>query len=217
MFFRFLVFEGERESNPARHLITPRFPKRLPRVLSREEVERLLNQPDPGNPLGQRDRAMLEVLYATGLRVSELVGLKIGDVNFDAGFLKTQGKGNKQRLVPLGDAALSALRTYLAEGRVKGTRGLQSARLFLNPSGKPLTRQGFWKMIKKYGKKAGIAKNITPHHLRHSFASHLLEAGADLRALQVMLGHADISTTQIYTHVTRKRLKDLHARYHPRP
>ncbi|MCF8127313.1 MAG: site-specific tyrosine recombinase XerD [Deltaproteobacteria bacterium] len=216
-FFRFLVSEGKMKENPARLLETPRIQQKLPEVLSLSEVEQLLSQPDITIPLGQRDRAMLELLYATGLRVSELVHLKLLDVNLEAGFVKTLGKGSKERMVPFGEMALKALKTYLSDGRKALLKRGHPPYLFLNFRGKPLSRQGFWKIIRNHGTMAGIKKKIKPHGLRHSFASHLLEAGADLRSVQVMLGHADITTTQIYTHVTRKRLKELHETCHPRP
>ncbi len=217
MFFRFLVSEGKILQSPARLLDTPKLPLHLPNVLSRSEVEALLAQPRTVDALGQRDKAMLEVLYATGLRVSELVGLKISEVNLEAGFVRTMGKGSKERMVPMGDQAVKALRIYRVDGRMSLLKKGATPFLFLNARGGALTRQGFWKIIKKYGLQAGIKKTITPHLLRHSFASHLLECGADLRAVQVMLGHADISTTQIYTHVTRERLKEVHKKHHPRP
>ncbi|HDZ90821.1 MAG TPA: site-specific tyrosine recombinase XerD [Deltaproteobacteria bacterium] len=217
MFFRFLTREGIIGENPARLLESPRLSRKLPEVLIMAEVERLLAQPDPSTPAGQRDQAMLELLYATGLRVSELVGLKVLNVNLESGYVRTLGKGSKERLVPMGTKALQAVRDYLSGGRPQLLRGANLPHLFLNFRGRPLTRQGFWKIIRKYGKQAGIKKGITPHSLRHSFASHLLESGADLRSVQVMLGHEDISTTQIYTHVTRKRLRELHSKCHPRP
>ena len=217
VFYRFLVSEGEIETNPARLLSAPKLPRRLPGVLSRSEVERLLAQPDATTSRGDRDRAMLELLYATGLRVSELVHLKIPSVNTEAGFVRTVGKGSKERMVPVGAKALEALKNYLEHGRPRLLKRRSSSYLFLSPRGRALTRQGFWKIIKRYGVKAGIRKELTPHSLRHSFASHLLECGADLRSVQIMLGHSDISTTQIYTHVTRERLKEIHQKYHPRP
>lgn len=216
-FYRFLISEGEMEANPARLLSAPKLPRRLPGVLSRREVERLLTQPDAATTRGERDKAMLELLYATGLRVSELVHLKIPNVNMEAGFVRTLGKGSKERMVPIGAKALEALRSYLEHGRPGLLKRRSSSDLFLSPRGKAMTRQGFWKIIKRYGLKAGIRKELTPHSLRHSFASHLLECGADLRSVQIMLGHSDISTTQIYTHVTRERLKEIHRKYHPRP
>lgn len=216
-FYRFLVSEGEIATNPARLLTAPKLPRRLPGVLSRREVERLLTQPDATTSRGDRDRAMLELLYATGLRVSELIQLKIPNVNLEAGFVRTLGKGSKERMVPVGAKALEALKNYLGHGRPGLLKRRSSSYLFLSPRGKAMTRQGFWKIIKRYGLKAGIRKELTPHSLRHSFASHLLECGADLRSVQIMLGHSDISTTQIYTHVTRERLKEIHQKYHPRP
>jgi integrase/recombinase XerD len=217
MFFRFLVSEGKIQGSPARLLGAPKLPRKLPGVLTPDEVDMLLSQPDPSNHRGQRDKAMLELLYATGLRVSELVGLKMSNINLEAGFVRMVGKGSKERMVPMGTKALEVIKGYLSEARGKLLKNRSSSYLFLNSRGTGLTRQGFWKLIKKYGKKAGIRKEITPHKLRHSFASHLLEGGADLRSVQVMLGHADISTTQIYTHITRERLKQIHEKYHPRP
>ena len=217
MFFRFLVSDGKIESSPARLLDTPKLERRLPEILSHKEVELLLSTPDISKPLGQRDRAMLEVLYATGLRVSELIGLNISNINLNAGFVRTVGKGSKERMVPMGSKAMEALKDYLSDGRARLLKKQSSSFLFLNSRGRHMTRQGFWKIIKRYGLAAGIKKVITPHIMRHSFASHLLEYGADLRSVQVMLGHADISTTQIYTHITRERLKKVHEKYHPRP
>ncbi|MGD8387536.1 MAG: site-specific tyrosine recombinase XerD [Desulfobacteraceae bacterium] len=217
MFFRFLVSEGKIETSPARLVEAPKLPRRLPDILSPEEVERLLEQPDPSTRIGLRDRAMLELLYATGLRVSELVGLRLQGVNLEVGFVRVLGKGDKERVVPMGDKAREAITAYLQNGRGDLMRGPASAHVFLNARGGSLSRQGFWKIIKQYGRLAGIRRRITPHGLRHAFASHLLERGADLRSVQVMLGHADISTTQIYTHVTRERLKQMHEKHHPRP
>ncbi len=216
-FFRFLVSEGKIESSPVRLLEAPKAGHRLPGVLSRQEVERLLAQPKGVDPRGLRDLAMIEILYATGLRVSELVNLKVSNINLEAGYLRTMGKGSKERIVPIGDKAREAIINYTMLGRIQMTKGKNTPYLFLNPSGRPITRQGFWKIIKKYGLMAGIKKKITPHSLRHSFATHLLGAGADLRSVQVMLGHADISTTQIYTHVTRGQLRGVHEKFHPRP
>jgi len=217
MFFRFLASENRIESNPARLIESPRVGRRLPDVLGPGEVDELLAQPDKETPKGQRDRAMLELLYATGLRVSELVNMRVLNVNLEAGYVRTFGKGSKERLIPMGAKALEALREYLSDGRCTHAKRTHSPYLFLNSRGRPMTRQGFWKIIKQYGQKAQISKRITPHSIRHSFASHLLEAGADLRSVQVMLGHEDISTTQIYTHVTRQRLKEMHEKCHPRP
>lgn len=217
MFYRFLVSDGKITTSPARLLNAPKLPLRLPGVLTCQEVALLLSQPEPATPIGARDRAMLELLYATGLRVSELIGLKISNINLEAGYVRTLGKGSKERMVPMGAKALEALLDYLSNGRPPLLKTNSSPYLFLNARGRPMTRQGFWKIIKHYGIKAGIRKEITPHSMRHSFASHLLECGADLRSVQVMLGHADISTTQIYTHVTRERLKKIHEKHHPRP
>ncbi len=216
-FFRFLVSEGRIKSSPTRLVETPRVSMRLPGVLSQADVEHLLSQPDVSRPIGQRDMAMLEILYATGLRVSELVNLKTQDLNLEAGYVRTLGKGSKERVIPMGEKAVAAVKEYLSGARIRLTKGTNSPYLFLTFRGRPMTRQGFWKIIKKYGRQALIKKKLTPHSIRHSFASHLLDAGADLRSVQVMLGHADISTTQIYTHVTRERLKDVHQKCHPRP
>ncbi|MBW1806193.1 MAG: site-specific tyrosine recombinase XerD [Deltaproteobacteria bacterium] len=217
MFFRFLTAEGKIEDSPARLLESMKLPRKLPEVLTRDEVDLLLSQPDGSTSLGQRDKAMLELLYATGLRVSELIGLNIIGINLEAGYVRTMGKGSKERMVPMGERAMEALQSYMFEGRKGLLKGMNSRFIFLNSRGKALSRQGFWKIIKRYGIIAGIRKRITPHILRHSFASHLLEGGADLRSVQIMLGHADISTTQIYTHITRERLKQVHEKYHPRP
>jgi len=217
MFFRFLVIDGKIKNSPARLLQTPKLPLRLPKILSRKEVDLFLSQPDTADHRGQRDKAMLELLYATGLRVSELVGLMIANINLEAGFVRTMGKGSKERIVPMGSKALDALEDYIKDGRGRFLKKGRSPYLFLNLRGRRLTRQGFWKIIKGYALSAGFKKEVTPHSLRHSFASHLLEGGADLRSVQMMLGHADISTTQIYTHVTRERLKAIHEKYHPRP
>ena len=217
MFYRFLIGEGRLTDNPARLLEPIKLPIRLPGTLSHDEVERLLAAPDNKTSLGQRDSAMLELLYATGLRVSELVGLHLVNVNLDPGFIRTIGKGSKERLVPMGDKARDAIQIYLAYGRPELIKGKNIPYLFLNARGSSISRQGFWKIIKKYGIMANITKKITPHSLRHSFATHLLEGGADLRSVQIMLGHSDISTTQIYTHVSRERLKKIHEKYHPRP
>jgi integrase/recombinase XerD len=217
MFFRFLISDGKIKNSPARLLVSAKLPRRLPEILSLDEVNMLLSQPDAVSGLGMRDKAMLELLYATGLRVSELIGLHLVNINLEAGFVRTIGKGTKERIVPIGQKAMEALMVYLSDARTGLLKGKPSSLLFLNSRGRPISRQGFWKIIKKYGIMAGIKKKITPHRLRHSFASHLLEGGADLRAVQVMLGHSDISTTQIYTHVNRERLKKIHEKYHPRP
>ena len=217
MFYRFLISEGRLTDNPARLLETIKLPGRLPGTLSHDDVDRLLAAPDNTTSLGQRDIAMLELLYATGLRVSELVGLHIVNVNLDPGYIRTVGKGSKERLVPMGEKARDAIKFYLTYGRQDLIKGKNIPFIFLNSRGSSISRQGFWKIIKKYGIIAGITKKITPHSLRHSFATHLLEGGADLRSVQIMLGHSDISTTQIYTHVSRERLKQIHEKYHPRP
>ena len=198
--------------NPTAVVETPRAVAKLPHFLSTDDVDRLLATPDLTEPVGLRDRAMLEVLYATGLRVSELVGLRVDGVNLEGGFLRCLGKGSKERVVPLGASACNAVRAYLQSARGSSP----SETLFLTSRGAPLDRVEFWRILKGYAAKAGIRKNISPHVLRHSFATHLLERGADLRAVQMMLGHAEISTTQIYTHVIRERLKQIYKSFHPR-
>jgi len=190
--------------------------KKLPKVLTINEVEELLKQPSGLLPAGLRDKAMLELLYATGIRVSELISLNISDVNLEMGYIKCYGKGAKERIVPLGSIAIKCVQDYLNKGRSKLIRTYEEGALFVNHHVNRLTRQGFWKIIKKYAHEANIKKEITPHTLRHSFATHLLENGADLRSVQEMLGHADISTTQIYTHVTSNRLKEVYDKTHPR-
>lgn len=215
-FYQFLVREKRIKNDPTANLESPKLEKRLPRVLTVNEVERLLNQPDGAQPPGMRDRAMLELLYATGIRVSELVSLNVSDVNLETGYIKCSGKGSKERIVPLGTLAIQSCREYLEKGRHRLVRDRDETSLFVNHHGHRLTRQGFWKIVKRYADDAKIEKEITPHTLRHSFATHLLENGADLRSVQEMLGHADISTTQIYTHVTKGRLKEVYARSHPR-
>jgi len=217
MFFRFLISDGKIKDSPARLLESIKLPGRLPEILTRDEVDLLLSQPDISTSLGLRDKAMLELLYATGLRVSELIGLNLININLEAGYVRTMGKGFKERMIPMGQKAIDTLNAYISGGRPRLLKGRNPSRLFLNSRGRPISRQGFWKIIKRYGIIAGIKKKITPHRLRHSFATHLLEGGADLRSVQVMLGHADISTTQIYTHVSRERLKQIHEKYHPRP
>ncbi len=216
MFLRFLQQEGILEINPAEEIESPKTTKTLPEVLSLQEVERLLEQPDTQTTLGVRDRAMLEILYATGMRVSELTRLPLHQINLEGGYVLLYGKGSKERIVPLGAEAMRRVGDYLERSRELLAKGRESLFLFISRSGKPMSRQQFWKNIKAYGRKAGIKKRITPHLIRHSFASHLLEGGADLRSVQMMLGHVDISTTQIYTHVTGERLKKIHQRYHPR-
>ncbi|HLF57271.1 MAG TPA: site-specific tyrosine recombinase XerD [Thermoanaerobaculia bacterium] len=214
-FFGHLSEEGIRADDPTTHLVAPKRQRRLPKVLSESEVADLLAAPDLATPRGIRDRAMLELLYASGLRVSELVGIGLGQLNLDGGFVIAYGKGNKERIVPVGESAERALRTYLREVRPGLARGRHEA-VFVTRLGGAMTRQGFWKLLKEYGRKAGIRRPLSPHVLRHSFATHLLEHGADLRAVQAMLGHADISTTEIYTHVHQERLRRLYDRFHPR-
>lgn len=215
-FFRFLTLEGILEEDPLEDVSLPSFYRKLPDVLSRQQVERLLDQPDPSTPLGLRDSALLEVLYGTGMRVSEASDLKLGSLQLELGFVLIRGKGDKERLVPLGEIAREKLQRYLVEARPKLIKGRDPGYVFLNPRGKRMSRQGIWKVIKKYALKAGL-EGVTPHSLRHSFATHLLEGGADLRSVQALLGHADISTTQIYTAVGIDYLKAVHRRYHPRP
>ena len=215
-FHKYLMIDGLAQSDPTGNIETPRGWKRLPKTLSTVDVDRLLKQPDPATPIGARDKAMLELLYATGLRVSELVGLKVADVNLERGFLIVMGKGSKERAVPLGEAAIAAIKDYLSSARRTLLKKTDSDVLFISSKRRGITRQMFWERIKLYTIKSGIEKIISPHTLRHSFATHLLDNGADLRAVQAMLGHSDISTTQIYTHVSRERLKKIHEKYHPR-
>ncbi len=216
-FHKFLILEGVTEWNPTELLETPRLHRKLPQVLTIEEVEAILNQPNVQEPTGIRDRAILEVFYGAGLRVSELIQLKIEDVFFSEELLRVMGKGHKERFVPLGRQAQHWLKRYFARVRPLLTKGLTSrSQVFLNRFGHPFSRMGIWKLVQKYVMQAGIPKTVYPHIFRHSFATHLLENGADLRAVQEMLGHADISTTQIYTHVTQKYLKDIYQQYHPR-
>jgi len=215
-FYRFLLKEETLREDPLPQFVLPPRSGKLPEALNAEDVRVLLNQPDPATLLGARDRAMLEVLYGTGLRVSELVSLKLQQVNMEANYLTVKGKGAKVRVVPFGRWARESLEHYLLQIRPGLARGRSSAELFLTRSAKPMTRQGFWKLLRGYGRAAGLDHKVTPHTLRHSFATHLLEGGADLRAVQSMLGHADISTTQIYTHLSRKHIKQIHRRFHPR-
>ncbi len=216
-FCRFLVRERIIPDDPSALVDSPKLWKRIPDSLSYGEVNSLLSAADVSRTQGVRDRAILELMYATGLRVSEAVELKIQDVNLEVGFLRCLGKGSKERVVPLGKEAISAISKYLLEARPKLARPFSGNVLFLSRLGKRISRQSFWKLIKAYSSKAGIQKAIRPHSLRHSFATHLLERGADLRSVQEMLGHADISTTQIYTHVDKNRLKMIHKKFHPRP
>lgn len=214
--YRFLHQEKILRRNPAKLIDLPKTSLKLPHVLSKDEIELLLEAPDTGKPLGVRDAAMLELLYAAGLRVSELINLKLQDINLEAGFVRIFGKGSKERIVPIGMHARKKIHHYLNTVRSLRLKQTSSPYLFIARLGKPMTRQGFWKLLRRYAILAGLNKKITPHSLRHSFASHLLEGGADLRAVQIMLGHVDISTTQIYTHVTREHLKKLHKKFHPR-
>lgn len=216
-FFKFLALEHGLSENPLALIEGPKLSRKLPVVLTPEEVERLLEAPDPKTPIGLRDKAILELLYASGLRVSELVGLKLFDLNLEVGFLRVRGKGDKERLVPIGEFAREVLERYLKEARPKLLRFLDEPHLFLNRRGRPLTRQRVWQIIKAYALEAGLdPAEITPHVLRHSFATHLLERGADLRTVQMMLGHVSLSTTQIYTHVQADTLRRVHEKFHPR-
>ncbi|MHC1745513.1 MAG: site-specific tyrosine recombinase XerD [Syntrophobacteraceae bacterium] len=215
-FFKFLEARGIVSENPASRIRFPRTSRQLPHALSFEDVEALLAQPDASKPLGQRDRAMFEMMYATGLRVSELTELTLRQVHMDAGYLILRGKGDKERVVPMGEYAAEALKAYLVDARPILGKKSKTPQVFLNNRGEKLTRQGVWKIIKLHALKAGIRQSLTPHMLRHSFATHLIENGADLRSVQTLLGHVDISTTQIYTHVARARLKEIHKEHHPR-
>ena len=216
VFHRFLLAEQHLSRDPTVHLETPKSARRLPVVLTLEEVEALLDAPRAEGPPGLRDRAMLALLYATGLRVSELVSLGVESLRLDAGFLVTRGKGNKERLVPVGSRALEAARIYLALARPELLHGRRARALFVTARGRGFSRQGFWKLLCRYARAAGIQKRVSPHKLRHSFATHLVERGADLRSVQAMLGHADLATTQIYTHVDAERLRGVYDRAHPR-
>lgn len=216
-FHQFLLREKVTDQDPSVHIESPHPERSLPKVLSMEEVEALLDAPKPINEYGLRDKAMLELLYATGMRVSEIISLNIDDVHMSMGFVRCVGKGNKERIIPVGKTALAAIEAYLQKGREKLRNSKHHTNsLFLNHHGNRLTRQGFWKILKRLTNEAHIEKEITPHTLRHSFATHLLMNGADLRSVQEMLGHADISTTQIYTHITNVRIKDVYTKFHPR-
>jgi integrase/recombinase XerD len=215
-FYAFLESEGVISQNPMPSFQLTASPRKLPQTLSTQDIEKLIAQPNPLEPLGVRDRAMLELLYATGLRVTELISLKMQQIDLQGDFLTVKGKGSKMRAVPFGKWAREKVVSYIKDTRRRLLKGQSSAFVFINRSGRPLTRQGFWKLIRGYALAAGIEKRVTPHTLRHSFATHLLEGGADLRSVQSMLGHADISTTQIYTHVNGARLKEVHRRFHPR-
>ncbi len=216
-YFKFLLVEKTIDADPAEDLRAPRAWPALPKYLDLEEVDRLLAQPDTSTPRGIRDKALIELLYATGLRVTELLSLKAGDMSLDAGYLTCIGKGDKQRIVPLGHAAADWVRRYMSEARPALVKNRKSPWLFVNAKGGArLSRVGFWKVLKAYGVKAGVSRGLSPHVLRHSFATHLLDRGADLRAIQMMLGHADLSTTQIYTHVLEARLRAVYDKFHPR-
>jgi integrase/recombinase XerD len=213
---RLLLDERITQVDPTDEVDSPRAARQLPALLTREEIERLLAAPDPRSAAGRRDRAMLELLYATGLRVTELVSLQLNDVDLEARVLIARGKGNKERLVPVGAPAVESVKAYLSTAREALLKGRRTKDLFVTPRGRRLTRQGFAKLLRRWARGAGIRRVISPHKLRHSFATHLLEGGADLRAVQAMLGHADVTTTQIYTHVDRSHVKRLHERFHPR-
>lgn len=216
-FYKFLRLEKKIAANPAEDLHAPRAWPALPKYFDLAEVDRLLAQPDTSTPRGTRDKALIEVLYATGLRVTELLSLKAGDISFDAGYLMCIGKGDKQRIVPLGQSAVDWVKRYVSDARPALLKGRKSPWLFVNAkAGGRLSRVGFWKVLKEYGIKAGVSRDLSPHVLRHSFATHLLDRGADLRAIQMMLGHADLSTTQIYTHVLEARLRAVYDKFHPR-
>jgi len=215
-FFRYIMREGLRDTDPTADIEMPRIGRSLPKTLTEEEVEALLHAPNTDESLGHRDRAMLELLYATGLRVSELINLKQSQVNFNQGVLRIVGKGDRERLIPLGDESQRWLKEFIDGARMEILLERQTDYLFPTRRGDRMTRQAFWHIIKRYAQKAGIDKKMSPHSLRHAFATHLLNRGADLRVVQLLLGHSDLSTTQIYTHVARERLKDLHGRHHPR-
>ena len=215
-FYKYLLREKKIDHTPLSHIELAKIWTRIPEVLSREEMASLLTQPGTETPADFRDAAMLELMYATGIRVSELIGLTLNSINWHVGYLVASGKGEKERIVPIGRTAYDSVKKYIEMARPLLLKGSGCNLLFLNRFGKGLSRQGFWKIVKGYAALAGLGKRVHPHTFRHSFASHLLEGGADLRSVQIMLGHADISTTQIYTHVTRDRLKEVHRRYHPR-
>ena len=215
-FFRFVLIEGYVKEDPTETVESPRFRMGLPMFLNVEEVDRLLAVPDAGTIIGLRDKAMIEVMYSAGLRVSELCGLRLSDIHFDSGYLRCMGKGSKERLVPIGRKAMEVVQLYLRESRPKLLRDHSTELLFLNRHGGGCSRHGFWKTVSDFGRKAGLRKKLKPHMLRHSFATHLLDRGADLRAVQMMLGHTDIATTQIYTHVVEERLKQVYRAHHPR-
>lgn len=215
-FYKFIIGEKKADVNPVANIQHAKTWMHLPDILSREEMSRLIGAPGTGGASALRDTAMLELLYASGIRVSELVSLKTNDIYWQGGYLIARGKGSKERIVPVGRAALESLREYVVRARPCFLKGRNTVVLFVNRSGSGFTRQGFWKLIKKYALKAGLMKKVYPHTFRHSFATHLLDGGADLRSVQVMLGHADIATTEIYTHITRERMKEIHKKFHPR-
>jgi len=216
-YYRFLVLDRRLPSSPADDLQPPHAWPALPKFLSLEEVDALIAQPDVATPLGIRDRAMIELLYATGMRVSELIGVRTADLHLREGYLTCIGKGNKERLIPTGDQAIEWIERYQKTARPALLKGRASPRLFVNVRGGPMSRVGFWKILKRHGLRANLPRTLSPHVIRHSFATHLLERGADLRAIQMMLGHTDLSTTQIYTHVLEARLRSVYDRFHPRP
>jgi integrase/recombinase XerD len=216
-YYRFMVLDRRLSASPADDLQPPRAWPALPKFLSLEQVDTLIAQPDVATPLGLRDRAMIELLYATGMRVSELIGVRTADLHLRERYLTCVGKGNKERLVPTGDEAIQWIERYQKISRPAILKGRASPRLFLNVRGKPLSRIGFWKVLKQYARRADLPRSLSPHVVRHSFATHLLERGADLRSIQMMLGHSDLSTTQIYTHVLEARLRTVYDRFHPRP
>lgn len=215
-FFRFALMEGYVDEDPAATIESPKFRRTLPQFLSLEEVERVLQQPDTSTLTGLRDKAMIELMYSCGLRVSELCGVRVGDLHMGEGSLRCLGKGNKERIIPVGRRALQTVQAYYANARPQLLRGGSSPYLFVNQRGGKIARVSYWKILAQYGRMAGIRKHVKPHMLRHSFATHLLDGGADLRAVQIMLGHADISTTQIYTHVVEERLRQVYKAHHPR-
>jgi integrase/recombinase XerD len=215
-FFRFLAAEGLNDKNPAADIEMPKIPKRLPNHLGVGDIDRILGAIEANTPRHIRDYSMISVMYATGLRVSELVALKMDDVDSARGFLSTLGKGSKERVIPIGEMAVAAIARYLSEARTELLKGTESDFLFVARRGQPLTRQAFFKLLKSYARLAGIEKDVSPHQIRHSFATHLIEGGADLRALQVLLGHSDLSSTEIYTHLNKERLHQLYQDYHPR-
>jgi integrase/recombinase XerD len=214
--YRYLLRENRIQADPTLQVESPKLPRSLPKILTEDDVDALLSAPNVDTPLGLRDRSMLEALYASGLRVSELVTMQVGQLSQDMGVVRVMGKGSKERLVPVGEEALAWIRRYLDSARMEILAGRQANALFITARGASMTRQAFWHLIRRYAARAGIRKGISPHTLRHAFATHLLNHGADLRVVQMLLGHADISTTQIYTHVARERLKQLHAKHHPR-